>query len=188
MLPQFSVKADSVSQYLDAQGFCVTADRASTISMAMESPPENGLKRILRHGCIAETLGKALPLGLHGRCKLIPFLRLRAVDRASCLYVGGKHMIIPRINLLARHTFSNGSPHHTVREWATKIIHSGWLHQIYPGGASIQTRASKFVRFLLRYEHTLPSGMRQAYFDQAQIEKKILGWTRTTDGQYTLCL
>jgi hypothetical protein len=96
-------------------------------------------------------------------------------------------MIIPRINKLARHQFRDGSSHYEVRAWANNVVCSGWMHQLFPAGATVnRTMASLTLRYDPRTG--IPLGMRQGYFDKVQKEKKIIGWTRTPAGGFHLSL
>ena len=119
---------------------------------------------------VALILGESMSLGMHPRCKLLSFLRLRAVSRFAAIAMTARPCIA-RLDILAA-THKNKD----VREWATKVIESGWIHQCWP---------SKIVHrqgLLLRYNTGtgprtgLPAGMRQHYFDEAQRQKRVLGW------------
>jgi len=57
-----------------------------------------------------------------------------------------------------------------VRSWVNNVVNSGWCHQLWP------TRRG----YRLNYdgERGIPRGMKQAYFDKANGEKRVLGWKK----------
>ena len=66
---------------------------------------------------------------------------------------------------------ADGKPNVATREWAGKVLHSGWFSQLWP------LRGRRHGSGL-RYDDVtgLPKGMTQSYFDQATAENKCFGW------------
>ena len=127
-------------------------------------------------------LAPAVPHSPHMRCKIGVFLQLRtaSLSRFTIAY-----LLIPRLNELARHRLP------AVQQWANIVITSGWIHQLWPGGPSVESNGVPKSWVARRYKSLLrmdcggtPRGMRQAYLDSKQLEKSELGWIygRCADG------
>ena len=85
-------------------------------------------------------------------------------------------ILIERINECTRKKTAGGLPNQEVIEWSQIVIKSGWLQQLWP----VHVVGCHSLR--LRYrggERGLPAGMHQDYFDAANRERKILGWSVT---------
>ena len=131
-----------------------------------------------------------MPHSAHPTCKIQTFLRMRAASCQLCLFTTTS-FLVPRLNMMARHRLQ------AVRDWATRVIESGWLHQLWPcTRLSSRWNATSCIP-LQRYERNsgLPRGMRQSYFDKKQNEyhhdaSAVLGWTygRRSDDASLFCI
>ena len=111
-------------------------------------------------------LGGFLSQSPRPRCKLLLFLQLRVTSCTVLKACFMSNMLVDRINVLAKHKLVE------VRIWAIRVVESGWLHQCFPA-----MRVGRHPRLLRYGTSSIPSGMRQRYFDTAmQIGTRRLGW------------
>ena len=85
---------------------------------------------------------------------------------------------IERINECTRKKNADGLPNQGVIEWSQVVIKSGWLQQLWP--VHVVGRHGLQLRYR-EGKHGLPAGMHQDYFDAANRERKILGWSVITE-------
>ena len=107
----------------------------------------------------------------HARCKVSGFLNLRALHVHGYRFAG--NLLRARLRECETKIGANGEPNVATRDWAGKVRAAGWSCQLWP------LRQCRLHGSRLTYdlENCLPKGMSQRYFDQANAEKKCLGWS-----------
>ncbi len=136
---------------------------------------------------LARYVGEFMSHAVHPRCKVLQFLHIRAASIR--LYLSFTRPLLDRWYSLCCHSQA------AIREYARKVIQSGWMRQglfCYGMRKPGEPMPLPLGDTMLRYDKDrgVPIGMTQEYFDKGTMIGGRFGWFkhRSKDGTFSITL